>query len=79
LKMITDHDLEIAFRQGNVAKKLDVLRQGIAHKTGAKTQMKWIFRMMLPHVYTKYSYMKYRKQLKPDVLFAKDSGDVRLK
>ena len=78
LGMISICEMEIAFRQGGVAKKLSVLLQGVPKRAGATRMMKWIFRIILPSAYVKYSYAKYRKQLKPDLLFATDSGGLNL-
>jgi hypothetical protein len=76
-EMINQCELEIAFRHGGLGTKLGVLMRGIGSNVGMNRVAKWTFRTLLPGVYARSSYVKYRRKLKPDLLFDKDSGESR--
>jgi glycosyltransferase involved in cell wall biosynthesis len=73
-EMISECELEIAFRTANIPEKLRVLRRGIIRGLGTGKLTKWTLRTVLPRLYSRYSYYRYRKRLKPDLLLAKETG-----
>ncbi|MGH6892658.1 MAG: hypothetical protein ACREEP_10400, partial [Dongiaceae bacterium] len=63
LKHIKHGELEMAFRRGNLGEKLNVILKGGAQGVGSEDLLKWLFRIILPGAYLRYSYYKYRKRL----------------